>query len=107
MNIAYRIQSILKFITISEYLEPKTKRVFLQENMDLVSEIMDPDLVIAELWSLGALSQEQYEIANCLQPKIMRSKYLLGLAREGPKHLESLRTALERTQQKELANKLR
>ena len=93
-------------IFLSDFLSIRMKEVFAKENIDEVSEMMQPDQVIAKMWSDGDLSQNQYEIAYNLLTNTMKAKYLLELMKTGTKYHEALIKALKNSDQEQLAEKL-
>ena len=86
-------------ILFSDFLTNRMKKVFAKENMDEVSEVMQPGPVIAKMWSDGVFSQSQFEIAYNLLTNTMKAKYLLDLMKTGPKYHEALIKALKETDQ--------
>ena len=93
-------------IFLLDFLSIRMKEVFAKENIDEVSEMMQPDQVIAKMWSDGDLSQNQYEIAYNLLTNTMKAKYLLELMKTGTRYHEALIKALKFSDQEQLAEKL-
>ena len=105
LRIILYVKAIL-LIFLLDFLSIRMKKVFAKENMDEVSEMMQPDPVIAKMWSNGDLSQSQYEIAYNLLTNTMKAKYLLELITTGTKYHEALIKALKDCKQDQLAEKL-